>query len=140
MSGVASIRPFFRQQLDALGYREWKDGFNFTNIPSSLLDRSYHLSTPSSARLGPWDQASQELHQDVVVRVFLKGFKNPAAAIDDAMSRYDNILTRIFDPSKRLGCEIKNIYLNTMEILPFAESNDNSITLEITFSCLIIFG
>jgi hypothetical protein len=136
-SGLSQIRPFFRTRLLDLRYREWTDGFNFENIPSNILDKSFHISTPSGARRGAYDLQSQEIEQDVVIRVFLKGYRNPASAIDDALVRYDQILNTFLGPD-RLGCAIKNIYLQTMQILPLAPSNDNAVILEVSFTCLII--
>jgi hypothetical protein len=134
---IKDIRPYFRTKLNALGYNEWKDGFNFENIPSNRLDRSYHIATPSGSRRGAYSQASQEIEQDVEVRVFFKGHRDPAAMIDLAMEKYQDLLESVLGKD-RLGCSIKNIYLNTMQILPLNQTNDNGVILEVTFTCLII--
>jgi hypothetical protein len=136
---IKDIRPYFRSALTSLRYREWTDGFNFENIPSNVLNNTFHISTPSGARRGAYSQTSQEIEQDVVVRVFFKGFRNPAQAIDRSMEAYQDILEKCLG-ADRLGCSIKNVYLNTMQILPLAQTNDNSVILEVTFSCLIIIN
>jgi hypothetical protein len=138
MSGVTAIRPYFRTHMNALEYREWKDALNFENIPSTLLDRSYHIETISGSRAGAYDQAKQDMLQDCRIRVFLKGFRTPADAVDDAMVRYDAILARVLDPTRRLGTELKNIYLQSMAISPLNATNDNSVILELNFTCLIM--
>lgn len=137
MSGLSSVRPYFRTALNGLRYREWTDGFNFENIPSNVLNNSYHISTPSGGRRGGYDMQTQEIEQDVTVRIFLKGYRSPALAIDNAMTRYDDLLAAVLGPT-RLGCDIKNVYLGNMEILPLDATNDNSVILEVTFTCLII--
>lgn len=136
---MSDIRPYFRTAMLALGYKEWKDGFNFENIPANTIDGAFHIATPSGSRRGAYSQETQEIEQDVEVRVFFKGFRDPALAIDKAMERYQLMLERILGPT-RLGCSIKNIYLNTMQILPLNETNDNSVILEVTFTCLIIIN
>jgi hypothetical protein len=139
-TGVTAIRPYFRTQLDALGYREWKDGFNTSNIPATLLKNSYHIEAVTGSRFGSYDQRTQDIEQDVTIRLFLKGYRYPADAIDDALSNIDTILTRVLEPSRRLGSSIKNIYFQNYQVLPLSETNDNAAILEITFSCLIIFS
>lgn len=137
-TGITAIRPYFRARLNALGFREWKDGFNFENIPSTILDKSFHIEVPSGARLNAFDMTSNDITQDVVVRVFFKGFRNPADAIDTAMLRYEQILESVLASENRIGVDIKNVYFSSMQILPLSDSNDNAVILEISFSCLII--
>lgn len=137
MSGMSEIRPYFRTHMDALGYKEHKDGFNIENIPSSLLKNSYHIANPTGGRRGPYGNKTQEIEQDTVLSVFFKGYKNVGSAIDDVMVSYDAILTRIISNDNRLGDNLKNITLENMAMLPINESNDNAILLEITFTCLV---
>jgi len=137
-TGLTQIRPYFRARLNGLSLREWKDGFNFENIPSTLLDKSYHIEMPSGARLDAFDMSSNDITQDVVVRVFFKGFRNPTDAIDAAVLKYEQILEEVLESENRIGVQIKNIFFNSSQILPLSDSNDNAVILEITFSCLII--
>jgi hypothetical protein len=137
-TGITAIRPYFRARLNALGFREWKDGFNFENIPSTILDKSYHVEIPRGSRLNAFDMSSNDITQDVVVRVFFKGFRNPSEAIDLALLKYEQILQSVLASENRIGVDIKNIYFDSCQILPLSDSNDNAVILEITFSCLII--
>lgn len=138
---LASIRPYFRARMNALSYVEHKDGFNFENIPSTLLNRSYHIETPTGTRLGSYDATgrAQEYTHDCVIRVFFKGFRDPASGIDLAMTAADAIVAEVIDTDNRLGTNIKNVYLENVTITPQDETNDNNVLLEITFSSLIIF-
>ncbi len=140
MSGIVSIRGYFRTHMNALGYREWTDGFNFENIPATILHDSYHIETRAGARVGSYDQGSQDMLQDCTVRLFLNGFRNAASAIDDAMVNYDAILTRVLAPGYRLAGNLHNVYLQTMAIKPIDDSNDNSVILELNFTCLIMIA
>lgn len=138
MSGLVAVRPLFRTRLRALGLTEWTDAFATDNIPSTILNNSFHLDTSAGSRRGAYDQNHQECEQELTVRVFLKGYRYPADAVDDALEWLDDILEDVLDPAVRAGAAIKNIYANNWEINPLAESNDNAVVLEIRFSCLII--
>lgn len=134
---MAQIRPYFRAQLNELNYKEHRDAFNWENIPSTTLHRSYHIETPTGGRIGQYDNEAQGIEHDCTVRLFLKGYRYPAEAVDDAMSRYQTILEKVLKSENRLGAGIKNIFLNDVAILPLNETNDNSLVLQITFTCLI---
>lgn len=140
MAGFASCRSYFRTRMVALGYKEWKDGFNFENIPSTLLSRNkmFHIESPSASRSDAYDMQSQDVDQDITLRVFLKGYRDPASAIDDALSTEDTILEDILDSDNRLGATLKNVYFNNSQILPLDETNDNAVILEINLICRIV--
>lgn len=137
MSGLSEIRPYFRTHMDALGYKEHKDGFNVENIPSTLMNKAYHIANPTGGRRGPYGNEYQEIEQDLVLSVFFKGFRNVGTSIDTVMVSYDAILTRLLSNDNRLGDNLKNISLESMAMLPIDESNDNAILLELTFTCLV---
>lgn len=139
MSGFTAVRPYFRSNMNALNYTEWTDGFNIENIPSTKLEKIYHILTPSGSRRDVYDQTSQDVELDVTIRVMRKGFKNPAGAIDTTLVDLQNILNRCLDSERRLGAEIKNIAYNGHTITALNETNDNAVLLEINFICFIIF-
>lgn len=124
--------------MDALNYKEHKDAFNYANIPNTIINKSYHIETPTGGRRGTYTNGSQDIEHDCVVRVFFKGYRYPALAIDEAMASYGTILDRVLDSNNRLNAGIKNIYLNDVNIQPYDASNDNLVLLEITFTCLMV--
>jgi len=134
------VRAYFRTQLDALSFKEWKDGFNVDNIPSTILSGSYHLSPISGSRRDAYDPNSQDVEAQVTIRIARKGFKDPASAIDQCCTDLDAILARCLAPTRRLGAEIKNVYYDGHTIEQLTASNDNVSVLEITFRCLIILS
>lgn len=141
MAGFTSIRSYFRTRMNALGYSEWKDALNVDNIPDTLLSRRgrmYHIETPSSSRADAYDPQSQDVDQDVVLRVFLKGYRYPADAVDAAMSVKDTILEDVLSNENRLGASLKNIFFNSDQLIALNDQNDNSLILEMSFSCRII--
>ena len=136
---LVQIRPYFRARLNALAYVEWKDGFNFQNIPSTLLNRSYHIETISGSGVS-LNQQDQVINQEVSVRVFFKGYRNPQDAIDSAMSSYQEILVSCLAPSNRLTQGFKNVLFSSMQLEPLADSNDNAVILSLTFTVLVIIS
>lgn len=138
MSGFTAIRPYFRSNLVALGYTEWKDAFNTENIPSTKLEKIFHIETPDGSRRDVYDQNSQDIEMGVTVRVMRKGFREPALAVDTAIADLDAILTRCLASSRRFGAEIKNITYQSHTIAALNETNDNAVLLEINFNCFII--
>ena len=133
---MALIKPltYMRTQLDSLGYSEWSDGFNFENIPSSIIDGAYHLEVGIISS----QSANQRAHQfsfPVVLRVFLKGFSDPKSAIDDALLRGDNILGAVLSEANRLtqAEDIKDVVPNSITVQELSASNDNSVILQMEF-------
>ena len=59
--------------MDGLGYEEWQDGFNFNNIPETILDQAYHVG-PAEISGGVANQLDHKFDYDLTLRVFKKGF------------------------------------------------------------------
>jgi len=138
MSAFTAIRPYFRSNLVALGFKEWTDGFKVENIPSAKLEKAFHIESPTGSRRNSYDQQAQDVEIDVTIRTFRKGFKDPASAIDTTMSDLDTILTRCLASERRFGAQIKNITYNNHTISAINDTNDNAVLLEINFICFII--
>lgn len=134
---LTAVKAYFETRLDALNYHEWDDAFNIENIPDTLVDKAYHVEFNSISSSG----TSHKVHEfdfPVTVRVFLKGFRDVDAAKDDAVVQYESILGGVLAPANRLGTAIKDIVPNNMVLLPIAQSNDNDIILEMTFTAKVM--
>lgn len=129
---LAQARIYFRNRMETLGYSEWRDGFNKDNIPSTLLDQVFHLESGEIAPTASNHQV-HEFSSPIVVRVFLKGFLDPATAIDNALETADTILEEILLPSNRLGTEVKDVIPIGISVNPLSDSNDNAVLLELNF-------
>lgn len=136
MSFLTSVRPFFRTRLNGLGFSEWKDGFQSDNIPRSLLDGAYHIESGLVTPTAPNQQLSV-FDSEVVVRVFFKGFRSPADAIDKALEKAEVILSDILQPDVKhsLTC-IKDIRSEQITVEPLAATNDNSVILTMNFTAV----
>jgi len=130
---ISNVRSFYRTQLETLGFDEWTDGFNFENIPSTILDKSFHIDVEPSTG-GVINQHAQNVDMPVIIRVFRKGFRDPSNGIDLALLDVETIICAILAPSVRLSSDIKNVVLEGFSVNPLADSNDNAIMVEINFT------
>lgn len=132
-------RSYFRTRANAIGMKEWKDGFNFDNIPSTILDKSYHIETGSIVGL-KLNQNDQETNAQVNVRILQKGFRDPASAIDSVMELSETFIKECLVPKNRLtqSSGIKNVVFENMSIEQIAASNDNAVISNIQFRVLVI--
>jgi len=133
---LAAVRPYFRTRLDALGYKEWSDGFNFANIPQTILDGSYHLEvgTAGGTKVG---QLVTEIDFPITVRVFFQGYSDPRGRIDDAMAAADAILAEVLIESNSQGATIKAVLFDSVTVNPYDGSDDNDIILELVFTAVL---
>lgn len=130
--GIANVRQYFRDRMDAIGYVEWTDGFNVENIPSTVLDQSYHVESGQISAT----TANHQPHRfdcPIVLRVFFKGFNDPIRAIDDAYGYAEDILAEVLLPSNRLSNDIHDVQPVSIAVNPLTQQNDNSVILEINF-------
>ena len=72
---LSGARSYLRSRANSIGLKEWSGGFNFENIPSTLINRSYHIQsgTGSGVKL---NQNDQEITFSQTVRIFIKGYKD----------------------------------------------------------------
>lgn len=135
---LSLVRPYFRTRMTSLAFVEHEDGFNSANIPSTLLDRSFHISSPS---ISPVDQ-NQELivlEVETVIRFFLKGYRSPADAIDNAMIEEQAILKSVLAAANRTTTLIKNVVFGGSTKEQMADTNDNSVLVTMTFNASVMF-
>lgn len=134
------LRPYFEARMKTVDQdlREWPDAFNIENIPSGILDKSWHVE------FGPFNYTGTAhtcLHFDCPVRlqVFIKGYREPKEAVDSALKFADAIVKECCKPSNRLNqATIKNVLPNLIDIRELAQGNDNCAVLELTFDCEIV--
>lgn len=131
---LTSVLSYFRTRLNGLGHTEWTDAFNFENIPETIIDRSYHLDfNPTS--LNSINQNHIDLTQSVTVRLFVKGYSDPSAGRDRLISLAQGVICDIINPTNStVGPAVKGADFSTMNIVPVAESNDNTMFAEIEFN------
>jgi hypothetical protein len=133
---LMDAKQYFRDCLTGLGYKEHLDAFNFENIPGTLFDKAFHVELINAAGF-PHDNQCIKIEPSFLCRIFLKGFRNPAAKLDEALVRAQAIIEEALRASKRLGePTVHNVHFNTLDIRPL-ETNDNAIIIELGFRCQV---
>ena len=122
--------------MDTLGYREWTDGFAFDNVPETTMDGSYHLTTGTLGG-NSQNQTVLDISYPITVRLFLKGFRDPAQAIDESISAGESIVCDLVSVANANGTAIKDVQFVSMEPQPKDESNDNIVVLVISFTARV---
>lgn len=136
---LGGVRDFFRTRLDGLGYTEWGDGFSSQNIPSTLIDKSYFLEVGKIISR-PANQLHHTFSYPLKIYVFLKGFRDPSAAIDNGLADAHLILDDILDKTVRLQTNgLKDIRPVSIDVKPLSDSNDNNVVIEMEFDNLLMF-
>lgn len=136
---LTAVRPYFRTHLDSLSFKEWTDAFNVENIPSNLIDGSYHLQMLQGT-LEKHNMTALEINQPLTVRLFRKGFRDPASAVDQVLTDSENILNLVLKPSNRLTGSLKNVSFSSLLIQESSDSNDNLVMLTLEFNVLVILN
>jgi hypothetical protein len=134
-----ATRIYFRHRANSIGLKEWKDGFNFDNIPANILDKSYHIESGPVVGI-KLNMNDQELNAQVNVRVFQKGFRDPASAIDSCLQLSENFIKECVVPKNRLTGSngIKNVVFENLSIEQIAATNDNAVIANMQFRVFVI--
>lgn len=139
----STIRPYFQERMFAVDVelREWEDAFNIENIPSSILDKSWHLDFSNFSYNTGGAHTCLSFEVPLNLSVFFKGYRNPVEAIDTALVFADAIVKECMNPVHRLNqISIKNILPNGINLKDLSDSNDNTVILEIKFICEVIIN
>lgn len=138
---ITAVKSYFRSRCTAVGLKEWKDGFAFDNIPSNIIDKSYHLEIGPAVGVS-LNQNDQEINCQIIVRIFVKGFRDPASGIDTALSLTENLLEQSLAANNRLTqtSGIKQVTFENVNFEPPQGNNDNLIIASVQFRVLTILG
>jgi hypothetical protein len=125
--------------MEALGYIEWRDGFNTEDIPATLIDNSFHIE---SGEIAPTASSHQVYEFDcpVTIRVYLKGFLDPVSAIDDAYTAVEAIYSGLLLSSNRHGTTVQDVKPLSLKVSPLTLQNDNAVLVEINFNAKTFMG
>jgi hypothetical protein len=138
----SSIKPYFRERLQAVGYsKEHLDAVNLLNVPAVLIDRTFHILVSGSSGISA-TQSDQTIEANVVVSVFFAGWNNEIQAIDDATTEAENILKSCVKISERVtgNDTLRNVSFISHAVSPVDGSNDNIMVLTLEFNALCVFN
>jgi hypothetical protein len=134
---IISVRPYFRDRLEALGYEEWTESFSVDNIPQTILEKVYHIES-----VGITSSAANQLtHQFIYtmkVRLFVRGFRDESDALDSCDGIIEDVLSEILSPANRISLPIKDIQPGNIQHIAIDESNDSDIIIEMDFNAIVL--
>jgi len=127
----STVRPYFRNRFNTLGYNEWTDLFNTENIPENIIDRSYHINANDTA-VAQTTHGCVEAKPNVITTLFFKGYRSPAETLDQIAVSIDNVLKEVLKPST-INAQtngLRNVLIDRWTIRPIADTNDNTFVVE----------
>lgn len=135
---LSAVRTYFRTRMKSLGYKEWTDGFASDNIPNTIVDRCFHMVTETPINTITQNHTTLDLLFPMTIHFFVKGFRDPASAIDKSLELGQGIVCDIIRPSNANGVTIKSVQFLDMIPIQLAESNDNDVILEMNFNVRLL--
>ena len=136
----AALKPYFQDRMATVDpeLKEWEDAFNIENIPSNILDKSWHIAVGSANYTGT-AHTCVHFSCPITLSVFFKGYRVPKEAVDSALVMADAIVKECVKPLNRLNqANIKNVLPSLVNVRELGQSNDNVAVLEISFSCEVV--
>jgi len=137
---ISGLRKYLKDRISesSYGFREWKDGFNYENIPRNIFDRCFHIAI-DSINSGSNNGGSITDTASVTLRLFFKSKKENQAEIDQALDVAHEIRIRAIDFVKLKQDE--TIYaVECQTITPeFLLNNDNAIIINMNFSMTSVY-
>ena len=139
---LTSVLPYFRSVMTtALNHREWKDAFSDDNIPSTIIDRSYHLLLGESSNIKQ-NQDLIEVLQPVSVKLYIKGFRDTSEGRDRAVQYQEAAIKEALETDRRGAAYtgIKNVLYQGGGLTELSTDNDNLIRITLNFNCHVIMA
>lgn len=134
------LRAYFQERMLTVDpdLREWDDAFSVDNIPSTILDKSWHIQFEQFNYTGT-AHTCLSFDSPVKIRVLFKGYRVTKEAVDTALTMADAIVKECTKPVHRLNQpNIKNVLPAFISINQLGATNDNVVILEINFRCEVI--
>lgn len=135
-----AVREYFINLGKELSYKAHTDVFNFENIPSTQLDRSFHVESFTFNGLGQ-NQTDLTLGIPVTVRIFFKSYLQVEDGLKKATNAGEAYVTSALASENRLSdLVVKNVVLDSMVLEPYSVSNDNYVVCRMDFTATIFKG
>jgi hypothetical protein len=136
----ADLKTYFRSVFQDLGYdmsKEHGEAFDLESIPSTLIDRAFHILSVGPVQGIRQNQADQELSASVTLSVFFQGFRSEEQGRESAMAAGEEFISEALRAKRRVSSfasGIKNVTLENLEAVPLDDSNDNIVKLTMLFT------
>jgi len=138
---LTNARAYMRARAEAIGLKEWKDGFDFDNIPANIVDKSFHIQSGQVVGIKN-NQSDQEMNFSQTVRIFVKGFRDPASGIDSAIKVAEDYIKQCVNVANRVAQPngIKNVVFENADFGALSPSNNNGVIASLTFRVYVILA
>lgn len=135
-----AVREYFMTLGKESGFKSHSDVFNFENIPSTQLDRSFHVESFQYNGLGQ-NQTDLTLSIPVTVRIFFKSYLQVEDGLKKAINAGEAFVSDALASENRLNDPVvKNVVLDAMVVEPYSVSNDNYVVCRMDFTATIFKG
>lgn len=134
---VTFIKPYVVSKLSGLGYTEWSDAFGEDNLPSTLIDKSFHYRVVSLDGRGI-NQETIEFNLLFEIKLYFKGFNDPGSALDLSLADSQTIISELLNIADLDTAQIKGLFFDSMTLDPLDDAlNDNIIVASIRFNAKV---
>lgn len=134
---VTVIKPYITGKLAGLGYTEWQDAFGEDNLPSTLIDKSFHYKTASVSGTS-FNQETIEYNVVVEVKIYFKGFNSTGSALDQSLADCEVVIADVQNVADVATAQIKGLFFDSMTLDPLDEAlNDNIIVATLIFNARV---
>jgi hypothetical protein len=135
-----AVLTYARARLVALGYQEWKEAFNWKNVPKTISNAQFHVELGQ----GSASKLSIDNLETVIpftVRVFIPPERDTLALRDRAALRVNTITAAFLLAANRLTqSTLKNVGLESFRIDALDDSNDNGVIISVSFTAMVVLS
>lgn len=131
---------YARARLVALGYREWREGFNFRNIPRTEMTRTFHIELGDVQGAGA-DHRTITMQVPITVRLFEPGDRASLAVRDACVTKADTTIAAFVLTTNRVTFPgVKTVVLDKMAVEQLDETNDNGAIIKLDFAATVVIS
>ena len=143
----SQIRTYFKNQIQAVDsdFREWTDGFNFENVPSSIFDKAYHISTPTTNSSDEQQSFTDLIEVDLGAS--FKGGRNVQDKIFQSLDLMRDVRNKIvnikdlndYNDTINSDQHLQKISPVTIGVSPL-NTNDDRFTIALSFTVITAYS
>jgi len=136
-NSIQNIYGIIEGVFEANGFEEWQDAFNIENIPSSRINKSFHINLGRVSREA-LDMNMLTMSSSVEVSWFMKGFKYPKDAKLEAHKLIEKLYIKLLNVGVRTTSGVLNILPEDTTIEAINVNNDNIVIVRMTYNVLTV--
>lgn len=143
---ITDIRKYINQRLATVDTKlsEWKDGFNFENVPSNQRDKRYHISYYTVATTDSSNTYQDDI--ETTVRFLFNGARDIQTKVDQAIELVENARLAICDVKQvQIFNEATNNdqYIQRIQPVGFEvediDTNDNKFVITLNLNVIMTY-